>query len=104
LVNAVDLEKFLKEHKGEWWTPHEIKTELGGDIRTVYNVIRNLIRRPWERTKKGWRLDVAERGDRIYCVRMVRDLEGSENLIKDEISTKKPTLHDFPTLAPREQP
>ena len=97
MVNAWDLEKFLKEHKGEWWTPHEIKTELGGDIRTVYNVIRSLIRRPWEMTKKGWRLDVAERR-RIYCVRMVRDIGGSDNLMKDEISKKKPTLHDFPML------
>lgn len=86
MVNAWDLEKFLKEHKGEWWTPYEIKNELGCDIRTVKNAIRRLSWRPWETTYKGWRLDVAERGARLYVVRMVRDVEGSENLIKAEIS------------------
>ena len=86
MVNVWDLDKFLKEREGEWWTPYEIKNELGSDIRTVKNVIRRLSRRPWETTYKGWRLDIAERGKRLYVVRMVRDIEGSENLIKAEIS------------------
>ena len=86
MVNVRDLDKFLKEREGEWWTPYEIKNELGSDIRTVKNVIRRLSRRPWETTYKGWRLDVAERGKRLYVVRMVRNIEGSENLIKAEIS------------------
>jgi len=29
-------------------------------------------------------LELAERGDRLYCLRMVRDIEGSENLMKAE--------------------
>ena len=80
------LETFLKEHEDEWWTPYEIKKELGVDIRTVKNKIRILDGRPWETTYEGWRLDVAERGPRLYVVRMVRDIEGSENLIEAEIS------------------
>ena len=86
MVDVWDLDKFLKEHGGEWWTPYEIKKELGGDIRTVKNVIRRLSRRLWATTYKGWRLDVAERGDRLYVVCMIRDIEGSRNLIKAEIS------------------
>ena len=81
-----DLEKFLKEHEDEWWTPYEIKKELGVDIRTVKNKIRILDGRPWETTYKGWRLDIAERGNRLYVVRIVRNIEGSENLIKAEIA------------------
>ena len=86
MFNVWDLEKFLKGREGEWWTPHEIGKELGVDIRTVKNVIRRLGWRPWETTYEGWRLDIAERGDRLYVVRMVRDIEGSENQIKAEIS------------------
>jgi len=89
LLNLRDLEKFLKEHEGEWWTPYEIKKELGGDIRTVKNKIRSLGGRPLWTTYKGWRLDIAERGDRLYVVRMVRDIEGSRNLIRVEISEVK---------------
>lgn len=80
------LEMFLKEHEEEWWTPHEIRKELGVDIRTVKNKIRILDGRPWETTYKGWRLDIAERGTRLYVVRMVRDIEGSMNLIRVEAS------------------
>jgi len=39
-----------------------------------------------ETTYKGWKLDIAERGDRLYVVRMVMDREGSVNLIRAEIS------------------
>jgi len=76
----------LKEHEGEWWTPFEIKKELGGDIRTVKNKIRILNETSWETTYKGWKLELAERGDRLYVVRMVMDMEGSTNLIRAEIS------------------
>ncbi len=86
MVNVWDLDKFLKEREGEWWTPYEIKKEMGSDIRTVKNVIRRLSRRPWETTYKGWRLDIAERRKRLYVVRMVKDVEGSEKLLKAEIS------------------
>lgn len=86
LFSHRDLEKFLKEHEDEWWTPYEIKKELGVDIRTVKNKIRILDGRSWETTYKGWRMDIAERGDRLYVVRMVRDIEGSRNLINAEIS------------------
>ena len=81
-----DLAKFLKEHEGEWWTPYEIKKELGVDLRTVKNKIRNLNESLLETTYKGWKLDIAERGDRLYVVRMVMDREGSTNLIRAEIS------------------
>ncbi len=86
MVNVWDMDTFLKEREGEWWTPYEIKKALGSDIRTVKNVIRRLSLRPWETTYKGWRLDVAERGKRLYVVRMVKDVEGSEKLLKAEIS------------------
>ena len=81
-----DLANFLKEHEGEWWTPFEIKKELGADLRTVKNNIRDLNETPWETTYEGWKLDIAERGDRLYVVRMVMDMEGSTNLIRAEIS------------------
>ena len=81
-----DLAKFLKEHESEWWTPYEITKELGVDIRTVKNKIRTLNESPWETTYEGWKLDIAERGDRLYVVRMVMDMEGSRNLIRAEIS------------------
>ncbi len=80
------LAQFLKEHEGEWWTPFEIKKEVGGDIRTVKNKIRILNESPWETTYDGWKLEIAERGDRLYVVRMVMDIEGSTNLIMAEIS------------------
>ncbi len=49
-------------------------------------MIRRLSERPLDTTYKSWRLDVAERGDRIFCVRMERDLEHSGNLVKAEVS------------------
>ena len=56
-----DLAIFLKEHEGEWWTPYEIKKELGVDLRTVKNKIRILNETSRETTYKGWKLDIAER-------------------------------------------
>jgi len=85
LFTTLNLENFLKEHIGEWWTPSEIGKELGVDLRTVKNVIWKLD----STIPKGWRLDMAERGKRLYCVRMVRDIEGSDNVIKAEISDVK---------------
>ena len=86
LVKVWALVKFLKEHEGVWYSPHEIRKELGSHIRTVYKMIRRLSERPLDTTYKSWRLDVAERGDRIFCVRMERDLEHSGNLVKAEVS------------------
>ena len=77
MFNIRDLEKFLKEHEGEWWTPYEIKKEMGVDIRTIKNKIRNIGQTSSWTTYTGWRLDIAERGDRLYVVRMVMDREGS---------------------------
>ena len=91
----MDLENFLKEHEGEWWTPYEIGRELGIDIRTVKNVIRRLD----SMTHKSWRLDIAERGDRLYVVRMVRDIERSRNRIRVHISSKK--KHTLDNYLPR---
>jgi len=86
LFDIWDLETFLKEHEGEWWTPYEIGKELKVDIRTVKNTIRMLDRRPSKTTYEGWRLDIAERGDRLYVVRIVRDIEDSKSRIRAEIS------------------
>lgn len=87
------IKKFLKEHAEEWWTPHDIKKELGGDIRTYIRGIRSLSRRPGEMTYKGWKLEVAARAheqeDRIYAVRIIRYIEVSDNVIKAEISEVK---------------
>ena len=82
MFKILDLGNFLKEHGEEWWTPYQIGKELGIDIRTVKNVIRRLDRM----THKGWKLVIAERGDRLFCVRMERDLENSGNLVKAELS------------------
>lgn len=108
MFTTLDLENFLKEHEVEWWSPSEIRIELGVDLRTVKNVIRKLD----SMNHKGWRLDIAERS-RLYAVRMVRDIEGSENLIKAEISEveskrirvplsseKKITLDNFVCVPP----
>lgn len=81
MFSIFDLVNFLNEHIEEWWTPYEIGQELEVDTRTVKNVIRRLDRM----THNGWVLDISER-TRIYAVRMVRDLEGSESLKKTEIS------------------
>jgi len=85
LFKILDLENFLKEHESEWWTPHEIGKELGIDRRTIKNVIRRLD----IMTHGSWRLDIAERGNRLYVVRMVRDVEISRNIIKTEASKVK---------------
>jgi len=85
LFTTSDLEFFLKEREEEWWSPNEIALRLGVDLRTVKNVIRRF----HSMTHNGWVLELAERGDRLYCLRMVRDIEGSENVIKTEISEVK---------------
>ena len=80
MFTTSDLENFLKEHE-DWWSPNEIGKALGVDLRTVKNVIRRLD----NLTHEDWVLELAERGKRLYCLRMFRDIEGSENLIKVEI-------------------
>ncbi len=82
MFKTLDLENFLKEHRGEWWSPNEIGLKLVVDLRTVKNVIRRLHE---QGTLEGWVLELAERGERLYVVRMVRDIKDSENLIKAEI-------------------
>ena len=79
MFTTSDLENFLKEHE-DWWSPNEIGKALGVDLRTVKNVIRRFHGMPHD----GWVLELAERGARLYCLRMFRDIEGSENLIKVE--------------------
>ena len=83
------LVKFLKEHEGEWWTPYEIKKEFGCDIRTVKNNIRYVHATAWNTHHKGWRMDVAERGKRLYVVRMVRDIEGSKKILMQQLKEAK---------------
>ena len=80
------LINFLREHEGEWWSPNEIAKEIKSDIRTTKNGIT--ANRLWHYYTfyEGWRLDVAERGKRIYAVRAIRDLEGSRAKIKADIS------------------
>lgn len=85
LLKTSDLEDFLKEHEGEWWSPSEIRKKLGVDLRTVKNVIRRLD----GMTHKSWVLDIAERGDRLYVVRMVRDIESSRSLVKSDVKGKR---------------
>lgn len=94
MFKTSDLENFLKEQEGEWWSPSEIGKALGVDLRTVKNVIRRLD----SMTHEGWRMEKAER-ERIYCVRMVRDVEISRKLIKSEgegNSIPLTTLNNFP--------
>lgn len=79
------ISKFLKEHEGEWYTPHEIAKELKSDIRTVKNDILRLRYRHYETTYKGYRLDVAERR-RIYAIRMIKDVAGSIRIIEEEMA------------------
>ncbi len=103
MFTTSDLENFLKEREEEWWSPNEIGKELGVDLRTVKNVIRRLD----SMTHEGWRLDIAERGNRLYVLRMIR-VENSRNLFKAEVSEvegkrihpqisskKKPTLYNY---------
>lgn len=95
MFKTSDLENFLKEHEGEWWSPSEIGLDRGADLRTVKKVIRRLD----NMSHKGWVLDIAERGDRLYVVRMVRDVEISRKLIKSEVegnSIPPITLNNFP--------
>ena len=77
---------FLKEHEGELWSPNEIAKALKSDIRTTKNRINANRLLPYYTSYRGWRLDVAERGKRIYAVRLMRDLEGSRARIKADIS------------------
>ena len=77
---------FLRKHEGEWWTPNEVAKALKSDIRTTKSRIHANRLRPYYTSYEGWRLDVAERGKRIYAVRMMRDLEGSRARIKADIS------------------
>ena len=83
-----DLDKFLKEHIGEWYTPHEIAKEWKSDIRTVKNCIRILRNRPYELTCEGYRLEVAERR-RLYALRTVKDAEASIKKVEEEIAEVK---------------
>jgi len=83
----MDLQKFLREREGEWWSPHQIHKEQGVDIRTVKKAIRDLDKM----THKGWKLVIAERfiaerGVRLWCVRLERDMENSGNLVKAKVS------------------
>ncbi len=98
MFTTSDLEIFLREHEGEWWSPSEIGTKLGVDLRTVKKVIRKLD----NMNHKGWVLDIAERGDRIYVVRMVRDVESSRNLIKSEVSKVKGKRIRVPTSSEKQ--
>ena len=59
---------------------------MKSDIRTIKNRINAHRHRPYKTTYEGWRLDVAERGKRIYVVRLVRDVEGSRAKINAEIA------------------
>jgi len=83
-MNIWDLTKFLKEHTGEWFTPHEIAKESNSDIRTVKNDIRILRNRPYETTYEGYSLEIAERR-RLYALRIIKDVEHSIKLIQKEI-------------------
>ncbi len=82
MFKTLDLENFLKEHIGQWWTPNQLGKELSVDIRTVKNVIRRLD----VMTPQGWKLVIAERGDRLFCIHMERDMENSGNIVKAEVS------------------
>lgn len=95
----MDLENFLKEHEREWWTPHQIGKKLGVDIRTVKKVIRRLDKM----THNGWKLVIAERGDRLFCVRMKRDIENSGNLVEAEVSELDGKLIRVPTPSPKQK-
>lgn len=83
-MNIWDLDKFLKDHIGEWFTPHEIAKESNSDIRTVKNCVRSLRYRHYETTYKGYRLEIAERR-RLYALRIVKDVEHSINLVQEEM-------------------
>jgi hypothetical protein len=77
---------FLRKHEGEWWTPNEIAKAMKSDIRTTKNRINANRHRLYYTTYEGWRLDVAERGKRIYAVRLMQDVEGSRAKINAEIA------------------
>ena len=77
-MGSWDLVHFLSGHVGEWWTPNETAKAMKSDIRTIKHAIRLCQQYPYQTTYKGWRLDVAERGKRIYAVRLMRDVEGSK--------------------------
>lgn len=77
---------FLREHGGEWWSPNEIAKATKSDIRTTKNGIRANRIMHYYTTYEGWRLEVAERGKRIYALRMILDLEGSRAEINAEMS------------------
>jgi hypothetical protein len=77
---------FLRKHDGEWWSPNEIAKAMKSDIRTTKNRINAHRYLPYYTTYEGWRLEVAERGKRIYAVRLMLDLEGSRAKISAEIS------------------
>ncbi len=74
------LADFLREHQGEWYSPHEIHKMGGGDIRTVKKRIDHLANPPHWAADNGYRIEIARRGGRVYCVRFVRGVKGERGV------------------------
>jgi len=85
----MDLASFLQFHEGQWFSPYEIARETKHDIRVIKNNISRLQRTSYWTAYDGFRLDVAERGKRIYAIRMVRDIENSVKQVDAEIEKIK---------------
>lgn len=80
------LADFLREHQTEWYSPYELHKRGGGDIRSVKNKIARLANTSYWTTKTGYKIEIAQRGERIYCVRFVKDIENAVKFIKGQIT------------------
>ena len=81
-----DVKDFIRKHEGEWYSPNEIHNETKSDLRTVKNSVSRLTKTSYWTTYEGYRVEIAQREDRIYCVRLVKDIENSVRLIKEEMA------------------
>ena len=84
-----ELADFLREHEGEWFSPYEIHRKGGGDIRTVKNRIERLANTSYWTVDTGYKIEIAQRKKRIYCIRFVKDIENSIKFITGQMAEVK---------------